>query len=103
MFRQSHETGKKQLATKYIFGPLIDAPPAHPDTVLTALNVIADFTQKHGQKYVYVVADMQLLKISMQIKWADPLKWRYLCLRPGGMHTLMSFIGCIGVLMKGTG
>lgn len=34
--RQSAETVSKQPST-YLFGPLIDAPPAHPDTVLTSL------------------------------------------------------------------
>ena len=39
----------------------------------------------------------------MQIKWADCKRWKRLVARPGGMHTLMSFLGCIGQLMKGTG
>lgn len=39
----------------------------------------------------------------MQIKWADPNRWKHLVLRPGMMHTLISFIGCIGTLMQGSG
>lgn len=90
-------------ATKYIFGPLVDAPPAHPDTVLTMLHTLEDVTKQHRQTYLYMVCDLQLFKIAIQIQWADPLRWRHLVLRPGGMHTLMSFLGSIGTLMKGSG
>ncbi len=83
-------------------GPLIDAPPAHPDTVLTSLTVIEEFIHNHGQKYVYLVADLQLYKIAIHLKWASPSRWDKLILLPGGMHTLMSFLGSIGNLMKGS-
>jgi len=46
---------------------------------------------------------MQLYKVALQIKWSDPERWKNLVLRPGGMHMLMSFIGCIGNLMKVSG
>ena len=39
----------------------------------------------------------------MQIKWAECKRWKGLVARPGGMHTLMSFLGCIGQIMKATG
>ncbi len=34
---------------------------------------------------------------------ADLLRWNQVMIQPGGMHTLMSFLGSIGNLMKGTG
>ena len=46
---------------------------------------------------------MQLYKIIMQVKWADPDHWKSLIVRPGGMHNLMSFVGWIGTLMNGNG
>jgi hypothetical protein len=55
--RQKEFTSK---ATKYIYGPLIDAPPSHPDTILTSLMYIEEFIRSLGQKYVYLVADLQL-------------------------------------------
>jgi len=37
------------------------------------------------------------------IKWSNPKTWTHLVLHPGLMHTLMSFIGAIGTLMKSSG
>ncbi len=53
--------------------------------------------------FTHIVADMQLFKIAAQIKWSDPGRWSTLVIRPGGMHMLMSFLGCIGTLMQGSG
>ena len=92
-----------QPATQYVFGPLIDSPPAHPDTVLTTLVHAEQFLREQGTNITHIVADMQLYKVALQIKWSDHERWKDLVLRPGGMHMLMSFIGCIGVLMRGTG
>jgi hypothetical protein len=99
----AREKGFVSKATRYIYGPLIDAPPSHPDTVLTSLKYIEEFIKSHGQKYMHLVVDLQLFKVAIQIKWSDPTRWKYLLVRPGGMHTLMSFLGCVGVLMKDTG
>ena len=91
----AREKGFISKATRYIYGPLIDAPPSHPDTVLTSIVYIEEFMKSHGQRYVHLVADLQLFKVAMQIKWSDPTRWKYLVVRPGGMHTLMSFLGCV--------
>ena len=71
-------------ATKYVFGPFIDAEPANSDTILRALTLIEHFMQKHGQRYMYVVPDMQLYKTAVHLQWFRPLQWRCLVLRPGG-------------------
>ena len=34
---------------------------------------------------------------------SSPDKWKCMIICPGDMHTLMSFVGCIGVLMQGMG
>jgi hypothetical protein len=99
----AREKGFVAKATKYIYGPLIDAPPSHPDTVLTSIMYIEAFMKSHGQRYVHLVVDLQLFKVALQIKWSDPTRWKYLVVRPGGMHTLMSFLGCVGTLMEGSG
>ena len=90
-------------ATNFLFGPLIDAPPSNPDTVLTALMYIEQFLTQHNQRHLHISADMQLYKIVMQIKWSYPDRWQHLIARPGGMHIMMSFIGCIGTLMCSSG
>ena len=91
------------VATQFVFGPLIDSPPAHPDTVLTTLMFIEEFMKQHDMVHIHISADMQLYKVILQMKWSDPIRWENLIVRPGGMHTLMSFVGCIGALMNGSG
>ena len=103
MHHLARDNGFVSKATRYIYGPLIDAPPSHPDTVLTSIMYIENFIKSHGQTYVHLSVDMQLFKVAMQIKWSDPTRWKHLIVRPGGMHTLTSFLGCVGQLMKGTG
>ena len=41
--------------------------------------------------------------VAIQVKWSDPEKWTTLVMHPGGMHCVMSFLGCIGKLMGGSG
>ena len=103
MSRKARQRGVSSGPTDYIFGPMVDATPSHPDTVLTTLTFIEKFIHNHGQKHMMVVADMQLFQVIQRIKWSDPDRWNDLIPRPGGMHTLMSFIGCIGTLMKASG
>ena len=79
--------------TTYIFGPLIDAPPSHPDTVLTTLSYFEKTLTELGMKTSNLSADMQLYIVATLIKWASHgNRFKSVILRPGGMHTLMSFI-----------
>ena len=82
---------------------MINSSPTHPDTILTAMNLIVKFAKDHEQKYSYMECDMAIYKLAMHIKWSNPNEWKHLIIFPGGMHTMMSFIGCIGTLMQGTG
>lgn len=45
---------------------------------------------------IHLSVEMQIYKIAIQIKWNDPIRWKHLVVRPGMMHTLMSFVKCIG-------
>ena len=73
MAAAAREKEEKKKATKYVFGPLIDATPSHPDTVLTTMSLVEEFVKNHGQKYVYIEADMQLYKVAMHIQWSNVL------------------------------
>ena len=88
------------IATPFIFGPLIDSPPAHPDTVLSTLSFIERFLDQHGMTYMHISADLQIYSIILHVKWSNPRHWENIVVMPGGMHTLMSFVGCIGTLMR---
>ena len=41
--------------------------------------------------------------MALDVVWSDSLRWNHLIPRLGGMHWLMSFIGCVGVLMENSG
>jgi hypothetical protein len=63
-----------------------------------------DWTLKSlGMLHVHLMLDTLLYIVSCLIKWSDPVRWNSVILRPGMMHTLMSFIGTIGYNMQGTG
>ena len=57
--------------TTYMFGPLIDAPPSHPDTVLTTLSYLKRTLTELGMKTSNLSADMQLYIVATPIKWAS--------------------------------
>ena len=90
-------------ATVYLFGPLIDAPPSHPDTVLTSLLYMKTSLGELGMTCANLSIDMQLYMVGQQVKWWEPDRFKDVILRPGAMHIMMSFLGCIGTLMKGSG
>ena len=88
----------------WMFGPLIDAPPSHPDIVLTTLSYLEVTLTEPGMNTPNLSADMQLYIVTTLIKWASHGNhFKSVILRSGGMHTLMSFNGCIGNVMKASG
>ena len=89
--------------TLCMYGPLIDSPPSHPDTVVTTMDYLKRTLTSLGMLHVHLTVDMQLHIVACLIKWNDPTRWKSVILRPGMMHTLMSFLGTIGYIMKCTG
>lgn len=103
--RAAREQGppSPKAATVYLIGHLIDSPPSHPDTVLTSLIYMKKSLAEQGMAYANLSIDMQLYMVAQQIKWWESERFRDVILRPGAMHIIMSFLRCIGTLMKGTG
>ena len=60
-------------------------------------------SQATGQGYVVFTADQQLYRVALHVQWNDPITFKNVILRLGGMHTLMSYIGCVGTLMDNSG
>ena len=87
----------------YLFGPLIIAPPAHPDTVLTSVMYMMQSLTDLGMTYIHLSPDMQLYIQAMQIKWNEPQAFDKLIMRPSVMHIVQNVCGCIGQLMMGSG
>ena len=101
--RQEASTSTKKPDTLVVFGPLRDAPPAHLDTVQTTLVYLEKTSKPLGMQYALLSLYQQLYQISCIVQWSDPYRWISLVLHIGMMHTLMSFFGCIGTLMKASG
>ena len=53
----------------YVFGPLIDAPPFHPDTILTTLTYMQKSMVDMGMEKVYLCMNMQLYVVTKQVCW----------------------------------
>ena len=96
------DVSRHRPASTYMFGPLIDAKASHPDTVLTSLVYIMKSLADMGLTYAHISVDMQLYMVACQIKWNDVLRFKDVILRPGIMHNIQSFCGCIGKLMCGS-
>ena len=58
-------------ATVYLFGPLIDAPPSHPDIVQASLIYMETSLGELGMTCANLSIDMQLYMVG-QVKWWEP-------------------------------
>ena len=56
-----------------------------------------------GMQYTYTTRDLQLYQTASLVQWNDALRWTNIIFHPGMMHTLVSFLCCIGTLMKASG
>ena len=101
--RQEASSSTKKPNTLVVFGPLLNAPPAHPDTVMTTLIYLEKILKTFGIQYAHISVDLQLYQISCIVQWSDPYRWKSLVRHPEMMHMLMTFLGCIGTLMKASG
>lgn len=63
----TRDNGALRPASIYMLSPLIDAPPAHPDMVLTTLTYMQQSMRDMGMTYVYISIDMQLFAGISQI------------------------------------
>ncbi len=99
--REQGHTLKPQ--TNIVYLPLIDRPPADPATIMGAMVKAKKLTEDLGQKYTILTADQQLYRVAVHVLWENQGKFTNFYLRLGGMHLLMSYVGCIGTLMADSG
>lgn len=92
-----------QPKTKVVYLPLIDKDPADPTTIMAALVKAQAVTETTGQEYVVFTADQQLYRVAVHVMWENQARFNNVYIRLGGMHLLMSYVGCIGSLMAGSG
>ena len=89
--------------SKVTFLPLINKTPSDPSTILTAMHEAEIISIKAGQEVTVFTLDQQLYKVVLDVIWPDALRWNHIIPRLGDMYWLMSFIGCVGVLMENSG
>ena len=81
----------------------MDIKPADSSSLLTVLRKCLDLIQNSNQDYVIITNDLQLYKDVAKLKFYSPHSFSKVISRLGGMHMIMSFVGCIGNLMAGSG
>ena len=92
-----------QPKTRVVYLPMINQPPADPSTMMAAMLRAKSVTENTGQEFVVITADQQLYRVAVHIMWENQTLFSNVYLRLGGMHLLMSYIGCVGSLMTGSG
>ena len=67
------------------------------------MTEVASITHEAGKSVTVFTADQQLYRVALDILWTYETQFTNFVPRIGGMHWVMSFVGCIGVLMKNSG
>ena len=81
---------------------MIDAPPYHPDTILTTLKYMQRALADMGMTYIHLSMDMQLFEVTKQVCWHESVQFHNVITHPGGMHIIQSFLSFIAKLMRGS-
>ena len=89
--------------TSVAYSPLIDIVPSDSSTIMTAMIEAQRITKHTGQSMTVFTADQQLYRGAVNVVWVYPELSDDFVLRLGGMHSLMSCVGSVGVLMGNRG
>lgn len=65
------DAGTPKLKTISVFGPMLDSPPAHPDTVLSTTAYLDTSLKQLFMNHSHITFDMQLYEIACMIKWSS--------------------------------
>lgn len=104
-FMKISTNSSRGYATTYISAiPFIDTNPNNPSSVFTALCFAAEQCSRNKQSCI-VTFDQPLLLKAMEIVAGseESLDLSKIVVRLGGFHLLMSYLGCIGRIMEGSG
>ena len=88
-----------QSKTDVAFLPLIDHPPAHHDTIKTAIDKGLTLMRAAGDDMLIFTADQQLYKIVKDIMFYQPSYFESVIPVLGGMHMVMNVIHATAVIM----
>lgn len=79
------------------------APITENATVQYLLDISQKATQEVGQTYTIFTGDLAVAKKAYEITWQYPIKYNNTIIRMGIFHDLISYLGCIGKRMNGSG
>ena len=88
--------------SKIVFLPFIDLPPNELNCVYSALKFISETATRNG-KLPACTFDQVLWWKALLVTVSPNCDLGTIVIQLGGFHTIMSFLGCIGYLMSGTG
>ena len=98
--REQGHTLKRKTSIVYL--PLTYKAPADPATIMSDMLKARAVTEATGEGYMVFTAAQQLYRVASMM-WENQVLFGNVYLRLGGMHLLMSYVGCIGSLMAGSG
>lgn len=103
-FMEKMTSNKSYAVSGIVTLPFINASPSDYNTIYTTLLAAAERARKANQKACLVTFDQPLFQKARDIvaSSSDP-RLKNVIVRLGGMHTLMSFMGCIRFIMAGSG
>ena len=98
-----HETGNLRSKASVLFLPMIDLPSSKESCLYSTLCFVASQGRTYGFTPV-LTFDQPLWWKSVKILKSDTTnELSSIVLKLGGFHLMMSFVGCIGHLMEGSG
>lgn len=89
--------------SKINFLPFVNRSPSDYSTLYTVLKYASDLVQKEGMKSLIITFDQPLYVKARDIVAASNFYGVQIIVRLGCFHLLMSFMGCIGYIMAGSG
>lgn len=89
--------------SKINFLPFINGSPSDYSTLYTVLKYASDLIQNEGMKTLIITFDQPLYIKARDIIAASNFYGIQIIVRLGCFHLLMSFMGCIGYIMAGSG
>ena len=98
-----HEAGNFRSKASVLFLPMIDLPSSNESCLYSTLRFVASQGRTYGLTPV-LTFDQPLWWKSMKILKSNTTnELSSIVLKLGGFHLMMSFVGCIGHLMEGSG
>ena len=99
-FMQTYSDGEHPGKSKITLLPIINLKPSDETCLYSTLLYVIDLSNRYGMGTPCITFDQPLWIKAVEI--ATDKSLNIVC-RLGGFHTLMSFVGSIGTLMKGSG